>query len=72
MGNSVTSSNIELIEIPEGEKDNNVGTVEKIMMGLFKTNETNQSMDLRSPEAPGGIHKKETQTEMYYRKIAEN
>ena len=35
MGNSVTRSNIELIDIPEGEKENNGGTIEKTMTEKF-------------------------------------
>lgn len=35
VGNSVTRSNIELTEVPEGEKENNIGTIEKKMTENF-------------------------------------
>lgn len=35
MGNSVTRSNIELIDVPEGEKENNGDTIEKTMTENF-------------------------------------
>lgn len=35
MGNSVTRSKIELIEVPEGEKENNGGTIKKMMTENF-------------------------------------
>lgn len=53
MGNSGTSSHKQLIKIPEGERENDGGTViEKIMMENFSKPINEMEEDLRSPERP--------------------